>query len=184
MIDPLAVWKSSLAALPKTANNSWAPNFATWYADRISGIEPLFIALDASAGFTFTFAKQVFETALLNLGPAASAVAGLTAFANAWQSAMLASTVVVLPGAFIPPSTPPTTFSSIIPPVVLDAPGIVAGKAKIIELASAPVVSDPNDSQFPVKFREATLELTITVTGLNSAAPTPQPLIAAGVPLT
>lgn len=181
MIDPLSTWKSTLAALPKVANTSWALNFANWYSDRIVAIEPDSTALTA-AGFTFTFAVGIFATQLTALTPTASAVAGITGFANAWESAILASVAVVPPGAFVPPSSPPTLFSAVAS-TIIDPSSIALGKAKLLELITAPQVDDPNSSQFPVKFREATLLLSITATGTNSITPTPTPLVAALVPL-
>jgi hypothetical protein len=185
-IDPLSTWKSELANLPKVADTSWAANFANYYADRIVNITTDPSALVPS-GFVFTFAKPVFQSQLLALTPTNSALAGITGFANAWEAAILASTVVVAPGSFKPPTSPTTLFSVVISTIIVPT-SIAAGKAKIIELVSAPPVEDAMDSQFPVKFRDATLELKITVTGLDSqpippGGPGPQPLVVANIPL-
>lgn len=185
-IDALQIWKDELAALPKVADTSWAANFAAWYADRLAGITTSPAALVPS-GFVFTFAQPAFAAQLLALGPETSALAGITGFANAWEAALNATTVVVAPGSAIPPPTPPTIFSVVIS-TTIDPASIAAGKAKLLELVTAPPVADPQNSQFPVKFREATLLLTITVIGLDSqpppsAGPGPQPLTAANVPL-
>lgn len=180
-IDALQDWKDELENLPKVNDSSWALNFAEWYADRLVNIEADSSVLDTSAGFVFTFAETTFALALTSLSPTTDPVAGITSFANAWESAILATTVVVAPGAFIPPSDPATTFSAVTG-TVIDPPSIAAAKAKIIELGSSSPVDDPQDSEFPVKFREATLLLTITVTGLNSL-PTPTPLVVPLVPL-
>ena len=185
-VDPLATWKSTLAALPKVSDSSWADNFAAWYAGRIVGITTSPSAF-VPTGFTFTFARSLFASNLRALGPTVSAVAGITAFANAWLAAMQASVAVVAPGSFKPPTTPKTLFSSIVS-TMIDPASTTAARAKLIELVTAPAVDDANNSQFPVKFRDATLLLTITVTGLDSepppsAGPGPQPLVVAGVPL-
>ena len=180
-VDALSVWKTTLAALPKVADNSWADNFANWYADRIVNITTNPSAL-VPTGFVFTFAKPVFKSALLALTPTTSALAGITGFANAWESALNATTVVVASGSFIPPSSPHTLFSAVAS-TIIDPASIAAGKAKIIELVSAPPVADAMNSLFPIKFRDATLLLTITVTGTNSVTPTPGPLTAPLVPL-
>lgn len=182
-IDVLQIWKDELANLPKVGDNSWVTNFSTWYADRIVNIEP-----DPSflvpIGFIFTFAKPVFETQLLTLTPTNDQVAGITGFANAWEAALLASTIVIAPGTYIPPATPATTFS-IVASSIIDLTSIALGKAKLLELVTAPPVADAQNSLFPVKFREATLLLTITVSGTNSVSPPagPNPLIATNVPL-
>lgn len=180
-IDPLSTWKTTLAALPKTADNSWADNFANWYADRIAGITTDPSAL-VPTGFVFTFAKPIFKTQLLALTPTPSALAGITGFANAWETALNATTVVVAPGTFKPPSSPATIFS-VVASTIIDPASIAAGKAKIIELVTAPPVDDAMNSQFPIKFRDATLLLTIIITGTNSATPTPSPLTVSNVPL-
>lgn len=185
-VDVLQDWKDTLAALPKVADTSWAANFAGWYADRIVGITTNPANL-VPVGFTFTFAQPVFAAQLLALTPVGDALSGITGFANAWETALLATTVAVSPGSAIPPPTPPTIFS-VVTTTVIDPASIAAGKAKILELVTAPPVADAQNSLFPVKFRDATLLLTITVTGLDSqpppsAGPGPQPLVAANVPL-
>lgn len=182
-IDALQIWKDELAALPKVADTSWAANFAAWYADRLAGITTSPSAL-VPTGFVFTFAQAAFAAQLLSLAPTTSAAAGIMGFANAWQTALLATTAVVGPGSFKPPTSPATLFSAVIS-TIIDPASITAGKAKLLELVTAPPVADPQNSAFPVKFREATLLLSITVTGLDST-PTPAgplPLVAALVPL-
>ncbi len=185
-IDPLSTWKSTLAALPKVADASWAANFAAWYAGRIVGITTDPSAL-VPTGFVFTFNQALFASGLSSLGPTPSAVAGITAFADAWLASMQASTAVVAPGSFAPPSSPTTLFS-VVNSTTIDAASMTAARSKLLELTSAAPVADANDSEFPVKFREATLLLTITVIGLDSqpppsAGPGPQPLTVAAVPL-
>ena len=184
-IDPLSTWRSTLAALPKVADTSWAANFAAWYAGRVVGITTDPVALSPT-GFLLTFNEALFASSLIALTPVSNALAGITGFANAWETAILTSiypaTLTLLPGSFIPPSTPATLFS-VISSVVITPASIAAAKAKIIELASAPPVDDVNDSEFPVKFREATLLLKINVIGVNSIVPVPTPLSALDVPL-
>jgi hypothetical protein len=178
-LEPLSVWKSTLAALPPTAG-AWYIPFASWYAARILPISPdpgVFVA----AGFLFTFNVSVFQTQLSLLTPVNNALAGITGFANAWEAAILASTVVVSPGSALVPPTPATTFSAVATSLI-DTTSIALGKAKLLELVSAPQVPDANDSEFPEKFREATLLLTMTVTGINSIVPVPTPLTAPFVP--
>lgn len=189
-IDPLSTWKSTLAALPKVADASWAPNFAAWYAGRIIGITTSPAAL-VPTGFLLTFNTALFASGLVALTPVGNALAGITGFANAWEAAILTSvypaTLTLLPGSFIPPTSPTTLFSAITSVLITPA-SIAAAKAKIIELASSPPVDDVNNSEFPQKFRDATLLLKINVIGLDSqppptAGPGPQPLNANNVPL-
>lgn len=184
-VQPLATWRSTLATLPKVATPAWALNFANWYHQQIIPGITTNPANLTPVGFVFTFPVATFATQLQALGPAPTALAGITGFANAWETALLATVVVVAPGSFIPPSTPATLFSVVNSTIITPA-SIAAGKAKLLELVTAPVVADPLLSEFPVKFREATLLLKITVTGLNSVTPAnggPNPLTAPNVPL-
>lgn len=186
-IHPLTTWRSTLASLPKVADNSWAQNFADWYAARIAGITTAPASL-VPTGFVFTFPTATFKTKLQALGPSPTALAGITAFATAWSDCMSAiaypATLTLATGTFKPPTSNTTLFSAVTSVTIVPA-SITAGKNKIIELATAALVSDPNLSEFPVKFRDATLLLKITVVGSDST-PTPSgplPLTVANVPL-
>jgi hypothetical protein len=186
-IDPLNTWKQTLADLPKVSSPIWALNFANWYADRIANIAPDPSALVASS-FTFVFNSATFAAQLALLPPTLDPVSGIAGFAAAWSAAIALTiypvTLLVGPGAFIPPSTPATLFSAVTM-VMINPASLVLAQAKIMELVTAPVVSDPMDSVFAEKFRDATLQLSIMVTGLNSIPPPagPLPLIAPLVPL-
>ena len=109
-------------------------------------------------------------------------------FAAAWETAIRTTTypatLSVSAGAFIPPESNATKFS-VINSVIIDEDSIIKGKAKIIELAESAASINPEDSDFPIKFREAFLELTITVEGLDSTpSPAgPLPLTASKIPL-
>lgn len=183
-IDPLITWQNTFAALPQVADNSWALNFATWVYDRVVNIAMNPTQLTGT--LTFIFNKTLFASQLATLTPTLNTLSGVTNFANAWETAILTTvfptTLNVAAGAFIPPSTPATLFS-VINSVILDPASIAAAKAKIIELATTTPTADPYMSEFPKKFREAFLLLTITVTGLDSTAPTPLPLIVNAVQL-
>ena len=172
-LEPVKTWKSTLAAVPLVADSSWATNIANWYLARIAFISPdptAFVAV----GFLFTFNSATFKTKLLTMTPTTDPAAGALGLANAWEAAILASTAAVLPGsAVLPPPVPvPATIFSVVATTIIDSASIAAGKAKILELAAALPVSDANSSQFPIKFREATALLSITVTGADST-PTP-----------
>lgn len=190
-MDAVSVWQDTLALLPKVGDNSWALNFANWVAGRVLLIEPdplkVLLASPAPAGFVFVFNSATFAAELLNLAPSSDATAGMKGFADAWASTIKTlvypATLNMLPGASGLPTTPATTFS-LISAVAIDPASIEAGKAKILELANAPAVENPKDSQFPVKFREAFLQLKINVTGVNSVTPTPAPYQLMGISLT
>lgn len=187
-VDILTKWQTELDLLPKVSDTSWTLNFANWAKKRVSaadavdgiGLFPSAAAL-VPTGYTFTFNVSTFQAQLVLLGIAPTALAGITAFAAAWETAILASTVVVGPGTFAPPSTPATLFS-VVTTTVIDPPSIALAKAKIIELASEPPPTG-QPSKFPEKFRDAFKLLTITVSGTNSVAPTPAPLVVPTVAL-
>lgn len=182
-VDDLSIWKDTLALLPKVADTSWALNFANWVAARVILIEPdptqLLLASPPPVGFTFIFNSALFSSNLLSLTPVNDALSGISGFADAWantvKSIIYPVGINVLMGASAPPTSPATTFS-IIASVSIDPASIELGKAKLLELVTAPPVADPKDSLFPVKFREAFLELKINISGTNSVAPTPAPL--------
>lgn len=171
--DPVVDWLTTFSLLPKVMNTSWQANFANWYADRIQNLMPD-TKLDVTAGFTFTFGKSAFQTAL-------ASVSSIADFANAWETGLLASAVTVSTGAFVDEKSNLTLFSAVAT-AILDLPSIALGKAKILELVGVSPIGDALDSKFPVKFRQATLLLTMTVSGSDSS-PTPVPLVAATVPL-
>lgn len=174
-VNALSIWQSTLAALAKTEDASWATNFAAWYADQIAGIEPDPSTL-TPAGWSFTFAQPLFVTELTALAPTDDATTGISGFADAWETAILATAASCSAGT----TYGGATFGSV-SSTVIDPPSIVAGKAKIMELVAAATVADALDSEFPAKFRDATLLLTITVTGTDSSSGAP--LVAPEVPL-
>ena len=188
-VDTLTKWQQELKNLPASDNPVWATNFANWYFDRISAAgavdgQGLFAdpASLVPTTWVFTFDKATFVTQLQPLPQTDDALTGITNFANAWEAAMLTSTISVAPGTFIPPSSPPTLFS-VVASAVFDPPSIAVAKALIQTLVTAPPTDDAETSEFAEKFRDATLSLTVTVSGTNSVAPTPGPLVAAAVPL-
>ena len=169
MIDSLSIWQSTFEALSK--QEDWTQNFADWVDNRVTNKMDLIGVLHPSGNaLSFTFNKSTFKSALELLPIVSNKVIGVTGFANAWESALLASSVSTLSGSYIGSATPTTTWS-VVNSTVLDAPGIAAGKAKILELANDPNVG-AGESKFPEKFMDAFLLLTVTTTGLDST-PTP-----------
>jgi hypothetical protein len=180
-IQPENVWLEEFDKLEKTNTPAWSVTMANWYADMITGIQPdptIFTAV----GFTFTFNPSVFATAMAAAAPSVDPFAGVSIIANAWESAMLAAIVVCGPGSILLPPSPATTFS-VVSTTIIDIPSITLGKTSLLGLATAPQTNKGTDSQYPKKLREATLSLTITVSGLNSITPTPAPFVASSVPL-
>jgi len=180
-VDALNTWQTTFAALPLVADNSYAENIAEWYANRISGIEPN-PAQFTPVGFSFTFAESVFATELLNLSPTISSIEAINKLADAWQTAINASTISVSSGSSAPPGGTSNTFSAVTT-TTLDASSITAGRTKILDLITATPVSSALDSEFPEVLRDAILLLTFTVVGLDSSPGTPQPLTVSNVGL-
>lgn len=168
-IAPLTTWRSSFAALPLVTDTSWQANIANWVNDNISGANKLALNGMGGTGLTFTFNKATFQSGLAS----ANNIAG---FATAFQSALTASLAVVGAGSFIGVSTPATLFS-VVTTTVIDPPSIILAYNKILELNTAQAVTNSYDSDFPLRFREAILLLTITTSGMNSVTPTPSPLV-------
>ena len=178
MIDDLATWKSTYKDLAKVADNSWALNFALWVNDRVSGKAQVTGVTTSVPENVFVFNYTIFKTQLEALTPTTDINAGITKFADAWETAMNASLVLgVLPGDFVGASSPSTTWS-VVSTALIDGASVSLGKAKIMELVNAPLASTEDDSVFPEYFRDAFLLLTGTISGLNSVPPTagPNPL--------
>lgn len=168
-IAALSAWKDDFPdALPPVADDSWKSNLALYIADHVADlkISGVFASPDVNAG-SFTWNVSAFQSALSGNSAAV--------LANAWEAAMLASTIVVLPGAFVGSDSPATKFS-VVASAIFDPSSIAAGKTIVLSLAGAPATANASESLFPVKMRDAFLALTVTVTGTNSVVPTPAPL--------
>jgi hypothetical protein len=185
MIDPFNIWQSTFDKLDKATTPAWAPAMANWYGERIQAISPDPSVLTA-VGFVFVFNPAPMISVLARLTPGPAAV-GAQQIADAWFAAISAivypAGIAVGPGTVYGSPSPATTFSSIIS-VLINPASIAAGKAKIISaLTSAKPSAEANSSQFPKALNDATLQLKMDITGLNTIAPTPAPLAAIGVPL-
>lgn len=170
MIGDLATWRTSYSALPQVGDDSWKANLANYLGDELDGLLNLQTYVTGGGFPVFTFDRATFQSNLTD--GVGTGVAGMQA---AFTAAIATSTWVIAIGTKFGVGTPAETFST--PGVAVPDPaGISAGAAKIGELASAAPTSDPDESEFPLKLREAFLLLTYTVTGTNSVAPTPGPI--------
>ena len=184
-ISPLNKWQNDLALVPQVNDPSWSQNIANWYASEMASISPDPTYLIAS-GFLFVFPAPIFASGLASAVPSTAPEVGTQIIATAWETAMLSvvypASLFLAPGTIQPPASPATTFSAITS-VIINPASLQAGKAKILQLSSAKVVKNAKESAMATKLREATMQLKIDITGLNSVAPTPAPLVVAGVPL-
>jgi hypothetical protein len=180
-LEALSIWKSTFKAqVVPTAGPGW-PDFLTdWYAQRFNTPMLSLPGLTIAGALPVVFGSAAFRALYATLAAGLSQSAAVNIIANAWAAGLAASTVTVAPGSSIGTPSPATTFSTVATSI-FDAPSILLGKAKILELIGAPNVADALDSQTPIKFREATLLLTVTTTGLNSLPPPggPTPLVDA-----
>ena len=172
-MPPVNDWIDGFAGLTPAGIPDWATNMADLVDSLVTGKVAL---MGLTGSVTFTFNKAAFMAALLTISIAPSAAIGAQNFATAWQMGMLASTIVVAPGAFIGVSTPPTLFS-VVASSILDPVGIVAGKAILSSnLATALPVSDAQLSVIGPSFFAAFSLCSSTVTGMNSVSPPIGPL--------
>ncbi len=177
-LESLSVWQSTFKTdIPPTDGPEWPDSFTDWYAARFDSPNLSLPGLTIAAPpLPVVFGKAAFKSIFSTLTAGLSQSAAMNIVANAWEAGLLASTVQVKVGDSIGAPSPATTWSSV-SSSIFDAPSIALGKAKILELIGSPNVADAKDAQMPVKFREATLLLTVTTTGLNSVTPTPGPLV-------
>ena len=168
-----AAWQTAWATVPNVADTSWKANLANKVDSLVTNLlttNGLFKA-PATPALTFTFAKSTFQSALTDNKPAT--------LANAFEAAILASTYVVPINSFIETDTPATKFS-VVESCEVDPASVSLAKAKFLEIVGLTPGSAANQSQFPVKLREAFLLLTVTTTGTDSVISAPSPLTDAG----
>jgi hypothetical protein len=181
VIDVLSDWKSDFNAIPaSTDKDAAAANFAAWVDGHVTdkmGVATVFQS-SGTPNQGFTFNKSVFETQLKAGVLTPDPAVGALQFATAWETAILVSTMLIAIGESIGyPPTPATQWSAV--GCVISPPSVAAAKATLVAaLTSAPLGTDPNDSVFPEKFRDAFLSVQWVVTGSNSVPPPtgPQPL--------
>lgn len=168
MIDDLDTWKSTWAAIPNVGTGSWAQNVAYWCGDRVTGKAELDDITNLSV--TFTFDRDTFKSQLAILSPSDDKTVAVGRIADAWGASILVSTLNIVSGAYKGIPLPTTTWS-VISSSKITSDSIAAGKVIINGLVSDPLVTNPVDSYFPVRMRQAFLALKGDVKGLDSSAP-------------
>lgn len=176
MQDPLPIWKAQWETLPKAlAAAQGALNLSNYVMQRVSAKLTLAPIIGGPPA-VFTFNAPAFAAPLSALVPTPDPVSGATAMANAWQASVLASVMLVLPGAYVGAPTPATTFSVVV--CVVNPAALAAAYSTllsgILSLQPSPL------SQIPDLLYAAFASLTYDLSGLNSL-PIPTPLLA---PLT
>lgn len=171
MIDPIGTWISTYSTLPSVIDISWAANIADWMYQRVQAAQ----LTDVSSAMPFPFAKSVFQAQLQMLVPTIDQLGAITAYANAWETAIIASQpLIVVAGD----STTGGTWS-VVSSAIINPGSIAAAKAVVMTLATAAYTSDASLSQYPRIMRDAFLTLKGDVVGLDTSGP-PVPLLAMG----
>lgn len=168
-LDGLSTWKSTFkAAVPPVGDATWPDNFTNWYTARVNAPKLELPGLTIASGtLPVTFGSAAFLAVYATLAAGLTQAAAMGIIADAWEAGLNASSVAVVAGDSIGSPSPTTTWS-VVNSCVFDAASITAGKAKIMELVGASNAADALDSEVPVKFREATLLLTVTTEGKDS----------------
>lgn len=179
-LGPVSEWTDAFNNLPLVGSgNAWAGNMA----NAVDGLTSSKLSLTNITGTPaqFTFGTSAFQTALESLSPTTDASQGAQNFADAWETAIQASMMVVSPGASVGAPSPATTFS-IVASTTVDAGSLSSAKSTLVStLAAIPPSGDAN--AFATAFRTAFLGLTYTTNGTNSSSPTPAPLVDANDPV-
>ncbi len=176
-LEPLQTWQQTLKQLQMVEHQDWAKDFSQWVFERSTGKLHL---MPVMGPVSFTFQKGIFEAKLREFKPVNSAIAAAMKWAEAWEAAVTASTMVVAPGAFLGAPIPVTMWA--VATAVIDAGSIQAGKKIIVQkLTEAKLVAKAEESEICEAFRSAFLALTVTVTGVYMMYP-PGPLIGPCLP--
>lgn len=182
--DPESVWKDEYKKIPPATDFLSGPrNLATFVDQRVTGklvIDPGLAKMDPPP--TFTWTKALFQTQLLLLAPTPDPISGIIKMVGAWTTATQASFLVIAPGTKIEP--PPAGTNGIVGAVVaiMDPPSVtLASAAFLANMLAADAPPDQADSIFPVECFKAFSKLTFTITGIDTTAPTPLPIV---MPLT
>jgi hypothetical protein len=161
---------------------AWADNLAD-AVDKLVTNKAQVAGVMGSASFTFQ--KALFATGLKKAMPVTAAPQGAMAIADAWEMAILASTMVIPPGSSLGVASPATTWSVVAATIILP-PSVALGKLSLMQtLSSAPPVPETSASQLGPALYQAFASLMVSISGMNSlpppSGPTPLPLPSAPI---
>jgi len=184
--DPLSKWKSSFKTMVVPTMGVDGPiKMGMWLNSHISNKPMLDAATVSSPSFSCVWQPAIFIAQMLAIPPSLSPIPFALKLGQAWASATQASVLMVPAGAFVGAPTPPTLFSA--PPVALFNPATIAsGTALIIaKVSTAPPATESDKSAIIEALYQATTQLGVMLTGLNSIPPPagPLPLIVPLCPL-
>lgn len=162
-IQTITTWRNTFADIPLVATQLWKQNWADWIESNVSGMK--------LAGYTplnnvnFTFSKSTFASTLIDSVPGVDARINL---ANAYEAAVLASTMLITPPLTSPAFTAVTSC-------IVDPASIVVGKTKILTTDITQVITDAKNATIVQSFYDAFKALTYTVVGVIGGNPTTLP---------
>ena len=185
-LAPLSTWRSTFKTMVVPTVGVDGPiKLGMWIASNITNKPALQNTTVISPSFTCVWDPSPFISLMTGIPPSLSSILYATKLSQAWAASTQASILSVPSGASVGPPTPATTFSA--PPIALFNPASVAAGIALIlaKVSTAPAVPDSDQSVTVQALYEATKQLTVTITGLNSI-PTPAgplPLIVPACPI-
>jgi hypothetical protein len=176
-LEPAKLWQQTLKDVEQVDNMTWAQNMAKWLFERVNAK----LGVSGILGpVTYTFNQALFMAKLMTMPPVNNMADAAKALAEAWEQAVLASNMAVMPGACFGAPTPATTWSA--PICVIDPASVSAAKAQIMaQFMNAELVDTGMDSKLPEILHQAFMTITFTTSGINMTVP-PTPLMAPCLP--
>lgn len=173
MLEPLQTWKQTLKQVSFTDQSIWTSQVARWAATRTT----MKMTLSGIVGpVTFTFNLALFDMLLRTCVTTEKPWLAAVQIAAAWETSIIASPMLVLPGASLGAPTPATTWATA--GALIDPISIAKSKVRLVKkIATAEAVADGFFSMMAEAFHEGFLGLTYTVAGVN-CLPIPSPLVA------
>ena len=173
-IDSLATWKSTFASLPLVDDGTWSTNISNWVFDRVDGKAQVTNVTHATPPLWFD--KATFKSELDKLPLTDNKATGSSNFADAWKTAIDSSTLTTVAGDSIVPGGAANTWSVVNNSVIDSSSRTSARNQMETDLNNAALVDDVANSEFPKIIRDAFLNLTCSIDGLDSQVPPTGPL--------
>lgn len=158
-ITTLTNWQNSFADIPLVTDQTWKTNWADWIAQNVNQMK--LAGWSPGTNITFNWNKALFVSSLPDSSPAIDARIGL---ASAYETAILASSLVITPPNASPPLDAVTA-------VIVDPASVVTGKAYILATDISTVTADAKNAKIVVEMRKAFAALKYTVTGTTGGNP-------------
>ena len=188
MIDPLPTWLAEFEKLPPDTTGDQAPKNITDFLDaRVTGKLDLNNSIAKfSPPPSFTWQKALFQTQFMLLSkiPAPDPISPALKIAQAWQTATMASTMVITAGATVLPPPPGSNGQVSVAIAIVDPATLALAVATLIsDLSGAKPSPSASASVLPKALYKAFTSITFTVTGVDTKVP---PLVPAPIllPLT